>query len=105
MFLGKQLPKLKSSIGLEGSLGFYETFYRISEIRRNLDQPFMRIFWDWAPAPGFTVRFQAENFIAKDRKRNRTLFVGPRSANLVQMREERNAEYNPLAMIRLRQAF
>ncbi len=104
-YIGKQLPKLKSTISMDGFLGYTETFYRIGEIRRNLEQPLLKIYWDWAPLPGFTVRVQAENFTAKDRKRNRTLFNGPRSANLATLREERYAEMPAFVMIRLRQAF
>ncbi len=41
-------PTWKSSINLDGNLGCNETSYRIGEIRRLQETPFVKLYWDWA---------------------------------------------------------
>jgi len=105
IYIGKQFPSLKSTLAAEAFLGYYETYYRISEIRTNREQPLWKIYWDWAPRPDLVFRFQVENFTAKDRRRYRTLFNGPRSAEQVQVKEERYGSLKPFLMIRTRKTF
>lgn len=109
----KPLPRLNGTFTVEasasggggsgGSGAFSETSYRISEIRINQDDPVIKVIFDWNPRPGTTVRFQVENAIGKDRSRQRTLFTGPRSANVINYIERRNAHLDPFFLIRLRQ--
>jgi outer membrane receptor protein involved in Fe transport len=101
-YIGKQFPKLKSTLSFDGGFGYNETLYRISEIRRTQDQPLLKIYWDWQPKPGLNIRLQAENITAKDKKRHRTLFAGPRSLQVATLREMRYAEFDPFLMIRIR---
>jgi outer membrane receptor for ferrienterochelin and colicin len=105
IYIGKQFPSLKSTLAAEAQLGYYETYYRISEIRTNREQPLWKIYWDWAPKPDLVFRFQVENFTAKSRLRYRTLFNGPRSNDQIAVKEERYGKLKPFLMIRTRKTF
>jgi hypothetical protein len=107
----KTLPRIRSTFyieasasgGGEGSGNYRETSYRINEIRVQEDGPVIKVILDWAPRPGTALRLQVENAIGKDRIRERTLFQGPRSLNVINFTERRNAHLDPLFLIRLRQ--
>ena len=101
----KNLPSLKSGIGLEAAFGFKETFYRINEIRTNEEQPLLKFYWDWTPRPDLLWRIQIENFTTRERVRTRTIFTGPRSAGKINFQEQRSAKLWPDIIIRLRKPF
>lgn len=101
----RSLPPLKSTIGLEASLGYEETFYRINEIRRIEEAPQLKFFWDWTPRPDLLMRFQFENVTARDRVRTRTVFVGPRSAGVIDFREHRSTRLSRIVTARARFLF
>ena len=103
--LSKQFPTLKSSINLEGAFGYSEVFYRLAEIRQNVDQPLMKIYWDWMPRPDLQFRFQVENISAKDKERVRTLYTGSRAVPQTPVQEARYAEFSPFLMWRVRKSF
>jgi hypothetical protein len=105
MLLSKAFPKLNSSINLEGAFGYVETSYRISEVRRIQETPLWKLYWDWSPRPDLIFRFQLENLDSKQRRRDRELFVGPRSAGVVSVKEKRFAEQPPFVMTRMRKTF
>lgn len=102
VLISKAFPSLNSSINLEGTLGYVETIYRISEVRRTQETPLYKLYWDWSPRPDLLFRFQLENITAKQRRRDRTLFVGPRSLGVVNFDEQRYAELAPFVMTRVR---
>jgi outer membrane receptor protein involved in Fe transport len=103
--LSKAFPKLNASLNLEGSLGYVETIYRISEVRRTQETPLYKLYWDWSPRPDLIFRFQFENVVGKQRRRDRELFTGPRSAGVVNYVENRYAEQAPFLMVRVRKVF
>ena len=101
----KSFPKLNSSINLEGAFGYVETLYRIGEVRRTQETPMWKLYWDWAARPDLIFRFQIENFTAKQRRRDRELFVGARSLGVINYAEKRYAEQPPFLMMRMRKTF
>ncbi|WP_397404077.1 TonB-dependent receptor plug domain-containing protein [Phenylobacterium sp.] len=101
----RNLPTLKSTLGMEANLGFEETFYRINEIRRVEEAPLIKFIWDWTPRPDLLMRFQLENITARERVRTRTVFVGARSAGLVDFRERRSTRLSPIVTARARWLF
>ncbi len=103
--LSKQFPSMKSSINLEGVFGYSETFFRLAEIRQNVDQPLLKIYWDWMPRPDLQFRFQVENISAKDKERFRTLYTGSRAVPQTPVYEARYAEFKPFLVWRMRKSF
>jgi len=101
----RSLPPLKSTVGLEANLGYEETFYRINEIRRIEEASQLKFFWDWTPHPDLLMRFQFENVTARDRLRTRTVFVGPRSAGVIDFRERRSTQLSRIITARARFLF
>jgi hypothetical protein len=110
LYLGKSFPSLNSTLALEaggnfGTLGYEEASYRINEIRTIKERPSWKVYWDWNPNPSLVVRFQWENFTQRKRLRERVLFAGPRSANLINYVERRDAALQSILMVRARQQF
>jgi outer membrane receptor protein involved in Fe transport len=105
VYLGKTFPKLNSTLALEGNFGFTETAYRINEVRKTVERPLWKIYWDWSPDPSLIFRFQAENITAKTRSRERDLYTGPRSANAINFVERRTQTLAPFLMFRVRKTF
>ena len=90
---------------MEANLGFEEPFYRINEIRRIEEAPLIKLIWDWTPRPNLLMRFQLENITARERVRTRTVFVGARSAGVVDLRERRSTRLPPIVTARARWLF
>ena len=105
--LTKDLPRLRSIVGLELYGGFRERNYRLFEIRteRSGADPLSRVYWDYVPNPRTAIRFQLENISARARSRQRTLYNGPRSSGIVSSTEYRRAVLDPFIMMRLRRQF
>jgi outer membrane receptor protein involved in Fe transport len=103
--LTKAFPKWKSSLNLEGALGYVERVYRIAEVRRTQETPMWKLYWDWSPRTDLIFRFQIENLTAKQRRRDRDIYAGPRSAGVLNFTEKRYAEQAPFLMIRTRKIF
>ena len=105
LYVGKSLPGLNSTVAVEADFGWSETSYRIDEVRKTVDKPLWKLYWDWNARPDLVFRFQVENFTAKKRLRYRTVFDGPRSLRNVSFKEFRSAELGPFLMIRVRKTF
>jgi hypothetical protein len=101
----RNLPEWRSTLGFEAGYGFEATVYRINEIRRIEEDPLYRVYWDWTPRPDLLMRFQFENFTARKRTRDRTVFSGPRSAGVVAFREQRTTRLPVIVTARARLLF
>ena len=105
MEISRSLPAWRSTVGLEAGYGFESTVYRINEIRRIEEDPLYKFYWDWVPRPDVLMRFQFENFTARKRTRDRTVFSGPRSAGVVAFREQRTTRLPVIVTARARLLF
>ncbi|WP_430425965.1 TonB-dependent receptor plug domain-containing protein [Phenylobacterium sp.] len=103
--ISRSLPEWRSTVGLEAGYGFESTVYRINEIRRIEEDPLYKFYWDWVPRPDVLMRFQFENFTARKRTRDRTVFSGPRSAGVVAFREQRTTRLPVIVTARARLLF
>jgi hypothetical protein len=101
----QDLPKIASTWGLELEVGGVETSYRIDEIRREETEPYWSIYWEWKPRSDLSIKVQAENFTGRDFERRRTLYDGSRRLNRLEAIETRNAKFDPLVFVRVRQQF
>jgi len=105
LIVSRSLADLNSTILLDMNFGDSETSYRLDEILRFQEQALVKLVWDWSPRPDLILRFQIENVFAKARKRHRTVFSGPRSAEVVEFQEVRAARQDPFLMFRIRKTF
>lgn len=103
----KELPALKSVFTADFFFGWKERSYRINEIRTesSSNDPLAKIYWDWTPRPGTSLRLQVENIAFRQRSRDRIRFDGPRGAGQVSGFEQRTAVLDPFFMMRLRKSF
>ena len=103
----KDLPSLRSVLGLDLFAGFDEISYRLFEQRRerSSSDPLARLYWDYVPDAKTAIRFQIENFTSRRRSRERIFYAGPRSGGVVGSTEYRDAVLQPFIMIRARRQF
>ncbi len=99
------LPQIASTWGVELDGGAVETSYRIDEIRREETEPYWSIYWEWKPRSNLAIKVQAENFTGRSFERQRTLYDGQRSRNVLDAVERRDAKFDPLFFVRVRQQF
>ncbi len=104
--LTQDLPRLKSLVTLSTMpLGYKARLYRSAEIRVDSATPYVNVSWQYRPRPDLTLLLQYENFLARDRRRERTLYAGPRSGGIVAATEQRSAAMSPFIMMRARKTF
>jgi outer membrane receptor for ferrienterochelin and colicin len=103
--LTQDLPRLKSTFVLNAqNFGNKVRQYRSNETRFDYTTPnYLNVQWNWRPAPSFTFTIQVfENIFLRERRRERVIYQGPRSNNIIATTEERSAEMEPFIMFRLR---
>lgn len=104
--LTQDLPRLKSLVTINSMpLGLRARQYRSTEIRVESGSPYININWQYRPRPDLTLLFQWENFLARERRRDRTLYAGGRSGGVVAATETRTADMTPFIMMRMRKTF
>ncbi|HEX2801897.1 MAG TPA: TonB-dependent receptor, partial [Phenylobacterium sp.] len=104
--LSQDFPRLKSLLTLNSMpLGYKARQYRSTEIRVDSNTPYFNISWQYRPRPDLTMLFQYENFLARERRRDRTLYAGARSGGIVAATEARSAEMSSFIMMRARKTF
>lgn len=101
----QDLPSLKSSWGVDYLPLWRETFYRINEVRTNVKGDFFSAYWEWRPRPDTTIRAEATNITDRSRFRNRTQYLGVRTAGVVAYNERRAWDSGALYSVRVRKAF
>ncbi len=76
--------------------------YRIREVRKIEEEPFVTIYGQWKPQPDLTVRVDIGNATDRDSRRERFVYSGPRNAAPLSFREERGTRMSPWVFIQLR---
>ena len=102
--LTQDLPRLKSTVVITTmSLGSMSRQYRSNETRFDSTTPNINLQYNWRPNPKLAVTVQmVENVFSRERRRERVIYSGPRSAGVINLSEERSAEMEPFIMFRVR---
>ena len=105
--LTQDLPRLKSTFVITSmALGAKARQFRSNETRTDYTTPnYINIQYNWRPNPKCSLTVQYENAFARERRRERVIYSGPRSNGVVSTVEQRSAEMEPFIMMRLRKIF
>ena len=106
--LTQDLPRLKSTFVITTmQLGSRARQFRSTETRTDYTTPnYVNIQYNWRPDPSFLLTVQLfENVLSRERRRERIIYSGPRSNNIIATTEERSAEMEPFIMFRMRKAY
>ena len=99
----QDIPRLKATFGIDASLRYQETYYRIDEVRT---LPRNETYWtahmDFKPKPGLSIYVEATNFTAADERRYRLIYDGLRSAGDVAYASEWRLHRQPSLFIRVK---
>lgn len=98
----QDLPRLRSSWGVDYISRFDDTFYRINEVRRNVKGVWFIVFWEWRPRPDLSIRADITNPTARLRARYREQYLGTRATGVLAYTERRAWKLDPLGTIRIR---
>lgn len=76
--------------------------YRIREVRKVEDEPFVTVYGQWKPRADLTVRLDIGNATDRESRRERFLYSGPRNIAPLTYREERGQRMSPWLFIQVR---
>lgn len=99
------VPRWKMGWGFEYIVGRRETYYRVDEVRRNEWTPWLQIYANYRPAPGWSLRMEASNLLSRDIIQTRQVHDGPRSTAALLFEEKRTLNFRPWFFVRLRRTF
>ena len=105
VLISKQLPALASTLTYENGMRRRETYYRLSEIRTDQYDHFMRLYWDWTPRSDTVVRVMFNNFTGRPKSRWRTVFDGSRADSPMLYREDRHVDAERYLQLQVRRTF
>jgi hypothetical protein len=98
----QDLPRWRTSWGVDYLPLWRETFYRINEVRTNVKGDFFTLWVEHRPRPDLSIRADLINFTDRSRRRARTQYAGSRALGAVAFSEQRNWDSGPIATIRVR---
>ena len=76
--------------------------YRIREVRKIEEEPFVTLYGQWKPRPDLTVRLDFGNATDREQRRERFVYSGPRNSAPLSFREERGTKMSPWLFIQIR---
>lgn len=101
----QDLPRWKSVWGLDVVGGYRDRAYRFSEIETRKISTAMLAFAEYKARPDLTLRVEAQTFNQRNAKRIRDVYVGPRSADVLDYTDVRDLEWGGSLFFRLRKTF
>jgi hypothetical protein len=102
MRFSQDLPRWRSTYGLEAYGSFQETYYRINEVRRTEYDTFWMAFAEYKATDTLSLRGEMQNFTGRENRNIRVLYDGPRDTGLVEGVESRSRAFSPLVHLRVR---
>lgn len=103
--LRQDLRKLKSTFG--GTV-FWNTpsrFYRIDQIVRRVQTPYVEVFWDYKKIKNTSIRFVVTNLVDTSNPRERLFFDGTRASQIPVRLDRRESRSGPFGIVRIRRTF
>jgi outer membrane receptor protein involved in Fe transport len=105
VLITKEFPALASTLTLENSYSKRETYYRISEIRTDHWDHFLRLYWDWTPKADTVIRLMFNNFTGRPKSRWRTVYDGSRASGSILYHEDRHVDALRFIQLQVRKTF
>jgi hypothetical protein len=105
VLITKEFPSLNSTLSLENSYSKRETYYRLSEVRTDHWDHFLRLYWDWTPQPDTVMRLMFNNFTGRPKSRWRTVYDGTRASGSILYHEDRHVDALRFIQLQVRKSF
>jgi outer membrane receptor protein involved in Fe transport len=101
----QDLPRWKATWGVDVLGGFRERYFRLTEIETRKYSPWVVVFAEYKPRPDFIVRVEGQGVTARNVRRIREVYFGPRSLGHLDYTDVRSLEWGGSLYIRLRKTF
>lgn len=105
IMITREFPGLRSTLTYENSYSKRETSYRLTEVRTDHWDHFMRLYWDWTPRADTVLRVMVNNFTSRPRSRWRTVYDGPRNIGAIDYHEDRYFDALRFFQVQVRKTF
>jgi len=99
------LPRLKSTFGIDAIGGFRERFFRLSEIETRKFSTWVVGFVEYKPRPDWVIRVEAHGMTLRNARRIREVYVGPRNLGQLDYTDVRDLEFGGSFYLRIRKTF
>ena len=101
----QDLPRWKSTWGIDVFNRWTETYYRFSEIDAYKLKTWVDVFLEYKPRANFSLRLEADNIGGRGFQRVLNVYSGPRNTNPLLYVDNRRQDFKPLFYFRVRQTF
>jgi outer membrane receptor protein involved in Fe transport len=98
----QDLPRLKANWGIDVLGGFRERAFRLTEIETKKLGTWVVLFVETKPRPDLILRAEFQNLGARDVKRIREVYAGPRNVAGLAYVDDRDLEFGQMLLLRLR---
>ena len=101
----QDIASLNSTLTIHGRFDSSRWSYRLKELSHDGQDFQFDINWDWKITPDLLFHVKADNFLPRERFRNRTLYSISRDDGTISSFENNFTPYEPLVEVSLRQTF
>ncbi|MET0274057.1 MAG: TonB-dependent receptor [Phenylobacterium sp.] len=101
----QDLPRWKTTWGLDAIGAFRERYYRLSEVETRKFSTSVWLFAEWKPKPSWILRTEFQGVTFRNVKRIREVYAGPRDVNGLAYTDVRDLEWGGAIYVRLRKTF
>jgi outer membrane receptor protein involved in Fe transport len=98
----QDLPAWKATWGADLMGGFRERFFRLSEIETRKFSPSLWLYYEVKPRPDIVVRVEAQGVTARNVRRIREVYLGPRDTSALDYTDVRSLEWRGALYLRIR---
>ena len=101
----QDLPRWKATWGADLAGGFRERAFRLAEIETKKFSPSLWLYGEYKPRPDFIIRLEAQGVTARNSRRVREVYIGPRNLGRLDYTDVRSLEWGGALYLRLRKTF
>lgn len=100
----QNLPRFRATWGVDASLGFRESLYRLTEVETKKQDVWVVVFVESKPRPDLLLRVEIQNAGQRGVTRIRDVYAGPRSTAPLLYRDVRDLDFSPALYVQLRKS-
>ncbi|MCA3260085.1 MAG: TonB-dependent receptor [Phenylobacterium sp.] len=101
----QDLPRLKLAWGADVTGAYRERAFRATEVETRKIGAWANVFAEYKGWPGYVLRVEAQNLLARDFKRIREVYVGSRADDVLAFTDVRDLGFGHMLLMRLRRSF
>lgn len=101
----QDLPRWKTSFGVEAYGAWRDTYYRYNEISTDKLKTFVKPFVEYRPRPDIVIRGEIQNVTERGFRHTRQVYGGPRNTSPLLYTDDRDIQFGRMYWIRVRKTF